>query len=349
MARWLLLFLLLCQTALAGRSEVDRFTLLHDRYMIDRYLRSQTQTYIFYIDAAISSGVKKIIGDIKDSAENETDASQRQVKTLQVLTRNLNTEKYIDIDVLVGLPLPIFRIKNFDFKLSPFIAVNIGASFSFNNQNTSTTARAQTYLRKEYKIGVKSQIKKRKDETIIFNIYQLTRADINAELDQSEIVTQGKLIDTGSIDQDNISYAGDIGYEREFYDYLYRLEIKEIKLMEASGSKRETFYTNMPMFHAHYRHKHKVFGLVSLDPFYGFHFRDGQSVAQGFYLGTLMHLARLPFTLYTKFSNQFMTLNPLFRIRFFQFNYSLKLPYRNPQDDFWTASIHSLNIAIPFP
>lgn len=317
--------------------------------MIDRYLRSQTQTYILYIDAAISSGVKKIIGDIKDSAENETDASQRQVKTLQVLTRNLNTEKYIDIDAQAGLPLPIFRIKNFDFKVSPFIAINIGASFSFNNQNTNSIARAQSYVRKEYKMGVKSQIKKRKDETIIFKFYQLTRADINAELDQSEIVTQGKLIDTGSIDQDNISYAGDIGYEREFYDYLYRLEIKEIKFMEASRSKRETFYTNMPMIHAHYRHKHKVFGLVSLDPFYGFHFRDGQSIAQGFYLGTLMHLARLPFTLYTKFSNQFMTLSPLFRTKFFQFNYSLKLPYRNPQDDFWTASIHSLNIAIPFP
>ncbi len=349
MARWALFFLLFCQVALAGRSEVDRFTLLHDRYIIDRYIRSQTETHIFYIDAAISSGVKKIIGDIKDSAETETDATQRQVKTLQVLTRNLNTEKYIDLDLRAGIPLPIFRIKNFDFKLSPFVAVNIGASFSFNNQNTNSTARAQTYVRKEYKMGVLSKLKKRKDETIIINFYQLTRADINAELDQSEIVTQGKLIDTGSIDQDNVSYAGDIGYERDFYDYLYRIEVREIKFMEASSSQRETFYTDLPMIHLHYRHKNKQFGLVSLDPFYGFHFRDGQSLAQGLYIGTLAHLAQLPFSLYTKLSNQFLTVNPLFRARFFQFNYSLKLPYRNPQDDFWTASIHSLNLAIPLP
>jgi len=346
---FLFFFLTLTSPLFAGRSEVDRFTLMHDRYTIDRYLRSQSESYVFYLDAAISSGVKKIVGDIKDSAENETDATQRQVKTLQVLTRNLNTEKYIDIDVKAGIPLPIFRVKNFDFKLSPFIGINIGASFSFNNQNTNSTARAQTYVRKEYKMGVMSKIKKRKDETILVNFYQLTRADINAELDQSEIVTQGKLIDTGSIDQDNISYAGDLGYEREFYDYLYRIEVKEIKFMETSASKRETFYTNLPMFHMHYRHKHKVFGLISLDPFYGFHFRDGQTIAQGFYIGALMHLARLPFTLYTKISNQFMTINPLFRTRFFQLNYALKLPYRNPQDDFWTASIHSLNIAIPMP
>ncbi|TNF28948.1 MAG: hypothetical protein EP319_07970, partial [Deltaproteobacteria bacterium] len=90
MARWGLLSLLFLQAAFAGRSEVDRFTLLHDRYIVDRYIRSQADNYIFYLDAAISSGVKKIIGDIKDSAENETDATQRQVKTLQVLTRNLN-------------------------------------------------------------------------------------------------------------------------------------------------------------------------------------------------------------------------------------------------------------------
>jgi hypothetical protein len=349
MARWALLTLLLIQTAFAGRSEVDRFTLLHDRYIVDRYIRSQADNYVFYLDAAISSGVKKIIGDIKDSAENETDATQRQVKTLQVLTRNLNTEKYIDFDIKAGIPLPIFRIKNFDFKLSPFVDINIGASFSFNNQNSNSTSRAQTYVRKEYKMGVKSKIKKRKDETLIFNFYQLTRADINVELDQSEIVTQGKLIDTGSIDQDNISYAGDFGYEREFDDYLYRIEILELKFMEASGSERETYYTDLPMIHLHYRHKNKSFGLVSLDPFYGFHFRDGQSIAQGLYVGTLTHLNNLPFSLYSKISNQFLTFNPMFRARFFQFNYSIKLPYRNPQDDFWTASIHSLNIAIPLP
>lgn len=349
MARLAFLTLLLIQTAFAGRSEVDRFTILHDRYIVDRYIRSQAENYIFYLDAAISSGVKKIIGDIKDSAENETDSTQRQVKTLQVLTRNLNTEKYIDLDIKAGIPLPIFRIKNFDFKLSPFIDVNIGASFSFNNQNSNSTSRAQTYVRKEYKMGVKSKIKKRKDETLIVNFYQLTRADINVELDQSEIVTQGKLIDTGSIDQDNISYAGDFGYEREFDEYLYRIEILEVKFMDASGSKRETYYTNLPMIHLHYRHKNKNFGLITLDPFYGFHFRDGQSIAQGFYLGTLAHLNGLPFSLYSKISNQFFTFNPLFHARYFQFNYSIKLPYRNPQDDFWTASIHSLNIAIPLP
>ncbi|MCO4795008.1 MAG: hypothetical protein KC493_14930 [Bacteriovoracaceae bacterium] len=333
----------------SGRPEVDRFTLLHDRHTIDRYIRSDTENYIFYLDAAISSGVKTIIGDIKDSAQTEQNPAQRQIKTLQVLTRNLNTEKYLDIDLRVGVPLPIFKIKQFEFKLSPFYNINLGTSFSFNNQNTNSTAQAQTYVRKEIKMGVKSKIKKRKDETIIINFYQLTRADINSSLDQSEIVTQGELVEFSSIDQNNISYATDLGYERDFSHYLYRFEVNELKLMETSASMRKTTYTELPMFHFHYRFKNKEFGLFTLDPLYGVHFRDGHTLAQGLYVGVLAHLTTLPFTLYTKMSNQFLTFNPLFRTSYFQLNYGLKVPYRNPQNDLWTASIHSLNIAVPLP
>lgn len=346
---FILTFLICFPTIANVRSELKRFTLLHDRYLVDRYLRSETESYLIYLDTAVSSGVKKIVSDIKDSAETEQDPVQRQLKTLQVLTRNLNTEKYIDIDVGLGFPLPLFKIRQFEFKTSPFVQANLGASFSFNNQNESSLAVAQTYIRKELKLGIKSKIKKRKDETLIFNVYQLTRSDVFASMDQADIVNQGKLVDFGTLDQDNVYIAADIGYQREFDNYQYRFEVKEIPFMETVSIPGTPRYTKTPLFHYHYRRKNLSYELLGIEPFFGAHYRSDYSVVQGLYLGGLFHFSNLPFTLASKLSNHFLTLNPLFRAKYFQFNYSLKIPHRNPQDDMWTASIHSLNIAVPLP
>lgn len=157
---FILTFFICFSTVANVRSELKRFTLLHDRYMVDRYLRSESESYLIYLDTAISSGVKKIVSDIRDSTKTEQDPVQRQVKTLQVLTRNLNTEKYIDIVVGLGFPLPLFKIRQFEFKTNPFVQANLAASFSFNNQTESSLAVAQTYIRKELKLGIKSRIKK---------------------------------------------------------------------------------------------------------------------------------------------------------------------------------------------
>lgn len=345
------LFLILSTKVMAAsnlRSELSRYILLRDRTIVDHGLKNQVHQSFFDLQFNISSGIKKLIGDINTSTDDSNSSSAKTSNVLAVLNRNINTERYIDIGAELALPLPYMQYGNYRFLPSLFVGINLGGSLTISNKEDGLNPKAQTYLKQEMRYGLFTRMKwnDKKGESLDLALYKVETKDFLTQSTAQAIADDEKIINTDDFDKKESSYAIDLSYKRHFDDYSYLLEILDLKITQ-SGEK--SIYGRTPLIHGRYEWN-KNFLNMAVSPFLGLHYRKRYDLSDGIYLGARFEgTKQYPFSFIAKVSNQFLTFTPKIAYKYFEFSYGLKTPYRNPQEDVWVSSVHSINLRVPFP
>ena len=329
-----------------GRPEMQRFSLLHDRLTVERSLIRDAYSQFLNIDIQASSGIIDIIGDAKNGTKATTQ-TEKDLNMYQLLTKNVNTEKFIDANIIAGIPLPDVHYHQHHFLNSAFYQINLGFSLSINNQVLATNPVAQTYVRKETKMGLYSIYSHGSSTEQQIALYQMIRSDLSSELSYTALSADGKFFDFNSLTQEQKHIAVDWKWIKRDKNHRTELSVSELALLKQSDVK--TKFGTGPLFHAAHFVTYDQ-NKYSLIPFAGFHYREHYRITNGLYLGvTYKGNDRLPVKATFKMDNQFMALMPTLDMKYFRFSYSFKNPYRNPQDDFWVAAMHQIDIGIPFP
>lgn len=344
----ILALLSISSSAQTARGEIQRFTLLHDRVMIDRNLRERPFNHFLDIDLVISSGVKTLINDLSNTSNSSTTSIQKQLETFQLLSKNVNTEKYIDLLVGAGIPLPDIKVKGHKFYSSLFYQFNAGIMLSINNRLDATNPVAQVYVRKEIKKGLSTIYRPKKNLFYELSLYQMTRADTAVNRTATELSTSGEFFNLDDLSKDQNSYSLNFTYNKRSENGYLELGIRELTVM--SSSDVESLYGSSPLLNAQYTWLTEG-AYILTQPFIGVHYRKWYNVQRGIYGGAHFNFKKqeVPFSLTLKMSNQFLTVMPQFKTSWFHFSYTFKNPYRNPQDEVWVNSIHNLQIHFPFP
>lgn len=335
-------------SAYAGRGELSRFTLLHDRITVDRDLRERDHDHFLNIDLVVSSGLLDLISDLSNTSESNQTSVQKQLETLQILGKNVNTEKTVDALIGAGIPLPTMKIFGKSFYSSLFYEFHAGVMVSINNEASATNPVAQTYVRKQSKRGLSTLFQYKKDQSYQVSLYQMLRADTEATVDSAELSGDGELFNLDELNQDESVLAMDIHYRKSSSNGAWDLALKELKLYRLNDI--ESNYGQSPLFNGRYTWFFKS-QYFKIDPFVGMQYRKRYKLPRSFYAGFFMNFLneKVPFNLIFKASNQFITLMPQFKTRWFHFSYTFKNPYRNPQDEVWVSSLHNIQIHFPFP
>ena len=347
-AKWILPFFLLFSAKAAGlRGEIQRFTLMHDRLTIDRGLREDHYAHFLSIDLLVSSGLKNLLGDVSNGTEGVTNPVQKQLNMFELLSKYVNSEKLVDAQVYAGMPLPDIKIKKHKFLNSLFYELNLGVMFTISNKLSATNPSAQTYVRKQTKVGLMTTYQRVKKEIWELALYQLTRSDLSASVTSSQLATDGEFFNFDDLQKNHEMYAADIRLHRLWKSSQSLFEIQELQLLSRSSHK--SLYGTSPLLH--YRHTWKKPGeIMHIHPFAGVHYRKWYSIDEGIYGGVHLKFKKESVFSFTgKISPQFFTLMPQFKSRFFHFTYSFKNPHRNPQDDIWVNAMHNISLSIPFP
>ncbi|MCP4914941.1 MAG: hypothetical protein GY909_17615 [Oligoflexia bacterium] len=342
---FLLLFFSISSTFANLRSEVDRYIILSDRVIVDRSLKVDAQHQEFLgLDLVASSGIRSIISDVKSGTETSNPVT-KQVNMFSLLSKYVNSERFIDFDIQVGFPLFDITYKKNKYFPSFFYQMNVGLMFTVANKVDPLNPSGQLYFKQDQKMGIHT-IHKRNKELYQLSIYQLTRSDLLSTVTATSLATSGELFNLDDLNKEQKSVAIDLEYKKENKRDFYEVVLKEIKLL--SQSDHETIYGHTPFIMAKYGRHYEWNGL-SLKPFAGIHYRKNYPIHQGLFIGGQMKSLSRPLELTAKMSHQFLTLIPQVKFRYFRFNYTFKNPYRNPQDDVWVSSMHSINLAFPFP
>lgn len=340
---WLTLF-----NTYAGRGELSRFTLLHDRILVDRELREINHNHFLQIDLMASSGLLDLFNDISNISDSNESSLQKRLDTLAILGRNVNTEKTIDLLVSAGIPLPTLSIAGKEFYSSLLYDFHAGVMISVNNEADPVNPVAQTYVRKQMKRGFSTLFKAKKDQTYQVSLYQMLRSDTEARINATTLSTDGEFFNLDELNQDETTLNMDFLYHKHSSHGSWDLGIRELKLYRFNDIR--SLYGQSPLFHGRYTWFHRTH-YFKIDPFVGFQHRKRYKIPRSLYGG--FHLAllndSLPFTFTFKASNQFLTFMPQMRLKWFHFSYSFKNPFRNPQDDVWVSSLHNIQLHFPFP
>lgn len=341
-----LLFILTISSTFANlRSEVDRYIILSDRVITDRSLKVNAQHQEFLgVDLVASSGIRTIISDVKSGTET-TNTVQRQINMLSLLSKYVNSERFIDFDFQAGFPLFDIKYKKNKFFPSFFFQMNVGLMFTVSNKVDPLNPNGQLYFKQDKKMGIHT-IHKRNKEFYQLSVYQLTRSDLLSVVTSSSLATSGELFNLDDLNKEQKSVAIDLEYKKENKRDFYEVVLKEVKLL--SQSDHETLFGHTPFLMSKYGRFYEWNGLA-LTPFVGIHYRKNYPIHQGIFLGGKIKSLSRPLELTAKMSHQFLTLIPQVKFKYFRFNYTFKNPYRNPQEDVWVSSMHSLNLAFPFP
>lgn len=338
------LFLILTMNAQAAnpRSELSRYIELRDKTIIDQSLRKNVYSNYFDLELNINSGTKELIGDINSSKDSSLGIAG-------VLNKNINSELFIDFNVEAAAPLPFIKIKKYRLLPNLVYNMNLGALLSFSTDDTGLVPSASVYVKKETKLGIYSRLKwnNRKSESIDFFLYKMTRSDLLYSRTATQVDAEDGIFDFGELEKSEKKLTLDLRYQREFSDYKYFIELKELPIMDMSSDK-DSIYGKSPLIHARYSLINKEnWGIWS--PFVGLHYRKRYSAFEGLYVGSRFNFdTHIPVTLVTKLDTKFITIMPKLDYKYFYLNYSMRTPYRNPQEEVWVSATHSINLGVPF-
>lgn len=330
----------------AVRGEIQRYTLLHDKAVIDRDLRARPYHQFLNIDFIISSGLKDLVGDISDGTNDSESTAQKQLNMFQLLSKYVNTEQFVDLDASFGIPLFKIKINNYKFYTSAFYHVNFGVMSTISNQESVTNPKAQTYVKKDTKIGLNLSFKRKENEAWRIALYQLARSDVYSSITSSSLATDGELFSFDNLDEEHKTYSVDLAVEKDLSKFSFLAEMRELKAISSSGD--ETLYGNRPLLHFR-TFKNFESDQYNLIVFIGAHYRRWYSLMRGIYAGFDFQYKKMENLRFIfKMSNQFFLLNPMIEFKYFIFTYAYKSPHRNPQDDIWVPGMHNIAISIPF-
>lgn len=331
------------------RNNLKRYTLLRDKTLINKRLTHKLYEQYIDLDLQISSGVKDLIADVKNKG-NEAGASQSQkeLNILEILNKNMNSERYVDLDATLGIPLPSFNLTRYRLTPSLFYNLNYGSLFTIYNQTSSIDPSVSVYVKKESKVGLSTIITKSGhiDTHIKLNLYKLDRSDTDLTKTKTELAESSKIFNFSDLKESEESLSLDFIWKRESEKRLWKAEILEAKLLTLN-EKSNYSYDNFPLFHFFHQWKGEE-SKVWLEPFAGIHMRKRYSLFDGIYIGSWVKFQGLPFKSSLSLSNQFLTVIPEFRAGHFYFNYKMRMAYNNPHDDIWVSTIHSFNLGFNF-
>jgi len=345
---FIILLSLNCFAIKTIRSEINRFRLLKDRSIIDRELLSSPHESFIELDFNISSGLKDLIGDISTSTEQSSESDQ-VTETNKILGKNVNTEKFLQAYLELGIPLPYIRLTNYDILPSLFANFSLGTSISINNQIDPLAPEAKVYLQKEINFGLNSLIRARNNPEYVFRagIYRSERADLSSTKNAIAVAGDDDIITLDDLKKSQKDCVVDLGVTKENGDERFQFEIRELRVLDA-GSELDNKIGNAPLFHFNYS-KIYEFDKITLQPIYGIFHRQKYSLFDGLYTGL-----RLSFTkksalrMLVKVDTDFLSYRFGASFKHFKFFYGLKTPYSNPQEDMWVSAIHQISLSVPF-
>ncbi len=332
------------------RSEIHRYTLLRDKVLAERDLRKIDARTYFNLDAHISSGLRAMIGDVKGISEDTTKTDiQKETEILGALNQNLNTEKYLDVDLEFGAALPRFNLWGYKHDPGLLFNINIGSSLSIINDGTATNALAQIYLKTEQKIGLYTTLSKPDSKySTKISLYKMQRNDLYSQSNSSQIRQDKKLInvDSTSIRKQN-TYSTDLLFSYKDKDYLEtEFLIRGLKLKTNTTKNGDLYYGNRPLVRYLIKmHFKKHFRWI---PYAGISYRQRYTVDKGIYAGFIVEGDSSPFRFNTMIDTEFLTIVPQFKWKFINLVYSMKIPFRNGSGNVWTSNIYALNLRVFF-
>ena len=338
------------------RSEIGRYTLSHDRNTLLRDLAREKHSSFLDFNLTFSASLKKLISDVTDATRDDSSLSgpanetQKQVQIYKLMTKNLNTERFLDAELGLGIPLPGFTLNRTRILLNPFFTYGAGSSFSFSNREDALQPKLQLYLRTEQKLGLRALNLFSNHQKLTLNVYQLKRADSLSMMSYSDVASKGKIFDIKDLKKQEVTTNADLIWEEEGNKDAYKVEVSEFQLTrDSKKSKTRVAYGNSPLLHLRYQRKN-VEESTHFSPFVGMHYRRRYDLQDGIYTGfNMIPTERLPFHFTFVVDNAFFDVMPQLKTKWFELIYSWRSPHQNPQEDIWVPAMHSLELNFPFP
>jgi hypothetical protein len=322
--------------------------------MVDRWLRGQHHESFFSFDIFASSGLRDLMAEIKTSTESTSaSTAAKTLSVLNALNQQLNTERFLDAQLEVGAPLPYFSIKQYAFLPSIFYELNLGVSLSISNFGDATNPRAQVYIKKDQKTGLKTSIRRNEIEQLDVAIYRLNRADSSTIITASQIAQNAELFDLNSLDESHQMLSSDLNYSRQLKNDAgrpdhYFIGAQELQLWSLSAT-RKSYYGTSPLLNGGVGTTFKG-RSHQWDVKVGMHWRKRYDLLEGFYSAAKVSWPdRSPFEVLFRVDPGFLSLMPQIQTKYLQFSYAYKTPFRNPQQTLWTPAMHVILLNIHFP
>ncbi|WP_127717019.1 hypothetical protein [Halobacteriovorax sp. HLS] len=332
------------------RNNLKRYTLVRDKTIIDQLTKAPLYESFLDIDLTLSSGVKSLIGDVKNISTNSgTSQSDKEAAIAEILNKNINSERYVDLNAIFAIALPTLKIKKYRFTSALFYNMNLGTLFTISNIDNVLDPSVAVYMKKESKIGLSTIITKtsKRDRSLKVNMYLFERADSSLVQTKSNLVDNTKVFDFGALNDGQKSLGTDIIWTRTNQNRTYRFEVLELSTIPIKTVK-DVEYDHFPLFHAFHHWHSSSSSDFWLEPFAGIHMRKRYSLFEGIYIGSWFKSKHLPFRASVNLSKQFLTFMPEFKTDSFFFNYKLRMTYINPQNSIWVPTIHSFNLGVTF-
>lgn len=332
-----------------GRNELNRFVLLRDKILLEQILKQNRPLSYLDIDFHGTSGLKSMIGDLKNSTNNsKLDAFNKQSSIIQMLDKLVNTEKYIDLDLWASIPFGKYSYGNLVFYPSIFASMDFAANFSVSNAGDPANPILQTYLRLDQKLGFWAKILLSETTYLHGKFYQLARRDNYSLYNAAAIINEGSgnILGTNNLNQVDTFAMLDLLYSKKFIDQKINLEIQELQLINNVYNGKEFYYPNFPFWHMSYEFYYTLKGGGTLTLLGGVHNRQRYSLLNGTYFGLKIKTLESPFQFLGIVDSNFITLNPKIILPYFSLNYTIKLPIYNPQQYYWVGVIHGINLSL---
>lgn len=332
------------------RSEISRYKIQNDRYLIERELKTENRYRSFFdLHIGISSHLLDLITDTSDIIDNNGTEAEQEAEILKLLTKELNTERNIFIEAAIAVPLPTFYLSDHKIQTSLFAGIFGGSSLTIHNSDDALNPVAQTYIKVDKKMGISNTSELTKDNSLTTSVYYIQRQELSADADYKSIAEDDKLINTDELELENVSIKMDMAFKREILRNTYLLEVQELHLLTHGASETSGYFGKSPLFHMRYNRKFYS-EVLNHEWFYGMHMRKDYSLIDGAYLGVNLDFVNneIPIKFTGTLNKQFLTFIPKINFKHLNLSYTLKMPFENPQEDMWVSAIHLVSLSTPF-
>ncbi len=327
--------------------ELNRYTLMRDRILLERYLhRDADHSFFLDLNVHMTSGLKTLIGDLKTATDDSKNAVEKQLAVNTVLSGNLNTGHMLDIDLGLGFPLPSFTL--FKQKFLPGVrgGINVGASFATYIPTGSIMPTVQLYFKMETKYGLHSFLPHNKRWSSEFFLYKMSRQDLQQSVTGSALAGDDEqLISTDKLSNKIETY--DIDWHTKYSDKKTTIvmSIEELRLKDDTPELANA-YGYSPLMRVVFKRKIQDYYIWELMA--GAQYRDRYSIGDGLFAGVDISMDGRPLSILTTVDGGFLTLSPKFKWKFIKLLYTLKIPVKNGHDGIWMPNIHAFSFKMYF-
>lgn len=349
----LVVTLLLSSLVLAGRNEIDRFSLMEDRIETDRILRPIGRDFFIDINGIVTSDTMDVISDAEDKA-NSNSVSEVQ----DFLNGNVKTEHQAFANIGLGFPLWRFRLFDREFRPSFKSFFDLGVSASIAEADPVlglTNAFIQLYAKMDVKVGFNFNWFWDDQEFYYsdFFIHGLKRRDHFIQAEGTTLIANKDALDINEAADNSITLlAGDIklGYRKDKIDAFVSLE--ELKLTEVSDNRDfpggTNFGVSKAMLRLHGSYEMDSESFYKFKPFAGLFKRSYYTIEDTVYIGSEVFLWEGMFSAVLKTDIHYGTFTPRFRWGALQVELTYRVPYDGNLNGLTVDPYYGANLRLAF-